>query len=545
MKQYMMLLKYMVMIACCLGIFMTTKVIYVQGAEVKELDLGDYETEMSVGEKQLLNVTALPVEAENVDVRFLTSNEAVATINGLGRITATGAGTTVITAICGTVKEEFTLCVKKKEDGRVSVNDLDLGDCPKEIEVGSSQILEVSVIPTDATEQNVTYHSSQPSVATVNALGRIMAVKIGKTKITISCDGISKSIWIKVVRKRDEEIQVTQIDVADYEKKLEVDKTMTLSVTTYPTNATNSEITYSSSNTKIATVSPAGEIKGISKGKVSITVSCGKVKKRIRLQVIVPTAKISLNSRYLVLKPGQQYRLKATVIPSRANPEVSFMTQENEVFDLNANGLVTAKRCGNGNIIVSNSDTSVGVTVIVNQEGKEDATKKNSKKSETEKIYSEVVSVLECPVISKDMLQYFYEERKTLTIMAEKYELQIAGNDIVNFDNSFDVDLQMNETEDGMEFVVNEGKPLCGKILLSWKQNGKYLYLYNLSKKKYELLSMQDSHKIVIDKEGKYLLTEEKISMFRLNNGMLGGAFGGLLVLTVIFVGVKRRYWFW
>ena len=62
--------------------------------KAEELDLGDYSTTMIVGEKQLLTVTILPYDATETSVTYSSSNETVATINGMGRITAVSIGST-------------------------------------------------------------------------------------------------------------------------------------------------------------------------------------------------------------------------------------------------------------------------------------------------------------------------------------------------------------------------------------------------------------------------------------------------------------------
>ena len=57
--------------------------------EVKpaELDLGDYQTEMAIGDKQLLTVTVLPLDTTEQTVTYSSDNTKVAEINGMGRIT--------------------------------------------------------------------------------------------------------------------------------------------------------------------------------------------------------------------------------------------------------------------------------------------------------------------------------------------------------------------------------------------------------------------------------------------------------------------------
>lgn len=116
-------------------------------ATVQELDLGDYQSQMAVGEKQLLSVTILPAEASGQEVVYSSSDTSVAKINGMGRITALKAGVTEIVVSCGGITEKFGLTVT---DAQSAVRDLDLGDCPSELEVGASQLLSITIIPEEA-----------------------------------------------------------------------------------------------------------------------------------------------------------------------------------------------------------------------------------------------------------------------------------------------------------------------------------------------------------------------------------------------------------
>ena len=98
---------------------------------VRELDLGDYRTEMTVGEKQLLIVTVIP-QIPDKELSFLSSNTEVAGINGLGRITALHAGQTEITVMCDQAVQSFWLQVsdppEEKEEERPEVERIEIGN---------------------------------------------------------------------------------------------------------------------------------------------------------------------------------------------------------------------------------------------------------------------------------------------------------------------------------------------------------------------------------------------------------------------------------
>lgn len=333
---------------------------------VTEIDLGDYQSEMKVGEKQLLGVTVLPENATDTKVSYTSGNPVVAEINELGRITALSEGKTEISVSCGGISRHFTLTVASKN---TAVRDIDLGDCPTEIEVGTSQLLNVTLIPTDAGEQNISYKSSDTRIATVNEIGRVTGVSLGKATITVSCGNVKKKLPITVVASKDEKIPVKDIEISDYEDELEVDKTMNLSVTVLPANATDTTISYKSSNESIATVNSSGEVKGIGPGKVTITVSAGSISKNVGLTVKYATAKIDMNTTYLVLKEGETFQLSAHVLPATADQGISYESENTDIVSVTGGGLVTAKKSGSGTILVKNSDTSTAVMVIVNKEG--------------------------------------------------------------------------------------------------------------------------------------------------------------------------------
>ena len=333
----------------------------------EEIDLGNYQTEMVVGEKQLLDVTILPENACVQGITYSSSNTQVAIINGMGRITAVGSGETVITVACGEVLSNFTLNVRE-ENGQIAVTELDLGDCPRQITVGASQILNIAVIPANATETNFIYKSDNEAIATVNELGRLTGHAIGSVEITVICGNVEKTFKVSVVEDTSN-VAVKDIEIQDYEEELNVGSTMTISAMVLPTNATDTNITYSSSNPEIATVNSFGQVKGVSPGMVTIAVCAGSVVKYVSLIVIVETNAIQLNSNYEILKPGEKFQIKATVLPQGTEENIKYKSIDASIASVSEDGIVTANRCGGTAVIVSNGNFQVSMSVIVNENG--------------------------------------------------------------------------------------------------------------------------------------------------------------------------------
>lgn len=72
------------------------------------------------------------------------------------------------------------------------------------IAVGESAQLSATVSPDDATDKTVTYTSSDESVATVDANGKVTALKEGTVMITATAGGESASVTIRVTAKKDD-----------------------------------------------------------------------------------------------------------------------------------------------------------------------------------------------------------------------------------------------------------------------------------------------------------------------------------------------------
>lgn len=512
---------------------------------VTELDLGEYQSQMTVGEKQLLTVTVLPLDATEQTITYVSSDSKVAKVNGIGRITALSTGSTEISVSCGRVTEKFILTVVEKG---ADIRDIDLGDCPKEIEVGETQLLSVTVIPSNITEQKITYLSSDEKVITVNEIGRVTGISVGFATITVQCGNVKKDLPLKVVKKKSDEIPVTDIEIGNYEDELEVDKIMNLSVTVLPADATNSMITYKSSNKKIATVNSSGEVKGIKEGKVTISISAGEITKKINLTIKVATLKIEMNTTYLVMQVGESYQLSAKVLPADADQGITYESEDDEIISVSGGGLVTANKCGTGTVIVTNGDLSTAVAVIVNSSSKREAVKEKEESKEQKEIYEDIIYAEDEQLVTKNMLKYFYEQGEVLTIYGENYTMQIDGKKILNWENELYTKLEFKKEKGGISFNLNRGKQLCGTISVQLNKDvisGKYVYLFNPSKNKYELLKEKNIQQMELDTEGKYLITDKQLATERIKFIVIIMAFIILIVLIGVYIVVKKRYWFW
>lgn len=448
----------------------------------------------------------------------------------------------------GKEKEEGKDKADSEETEQISAAELDLGDYKSEMLVGEKQLLMVTILPENATGQNLGFASSDTAVATVNGLGRITALKEGETKITVTCGKISADFLLTV---NIEETKTAQdIEIGDYDEELKVDAVLDLTASVIPSDAIDTTVNYQSSDTNVATVSSSGEVKGIAPGQVIIYISAGNVMKQIPLTVKIETALIKLNSSYQVMKLGDTFQIEAAVQPSGAECSLTYKSLDTKVATVSPSGMITAKACGNTAAVISNGDLQVSVTIIVNQEGKADCDTDfdTDVKTQDSVTFPEKVTVKEYPIISGDMLKYFYDNKKSLTIEGDNYTIYLDGKDIVNYKNELNTKLEMKEERNGFSFIINEGKKLCGKLTIDFSKkvhNEKYLYLYNVAKEKYEILLVNKIEKFAVDTEGTYILAENKLSSIKLDFALMVLGVSAVFVGIAIYIMLKKQHWFW
>ncbi len=129
-------------------------------------------------------------------------------------------------------------------------------------------------------QDKVTYSTSNKNIATVNAKGVVTGKQVGTAKITVKAGSKKSVVTIKVMPK----VKTTKLTGVPKTKTVNRGKTFTIKAVATPKN-TDENITYKSSNTKIATVTSKGVVKGIKKGTATITVQSGSKKQTCKVTV--------------------------------------------------------------------------------------------------------------------------------------------------------------------------------------------------------------------------------------------------------------------
>ena len=137
------------------------------------------------GKTTTLKATVTGADAPKVT--FTSSNPKVAAVNKTtGKVTAKAKGTAVITAKCGDVKVTCKVTVKNPT--------LTLNKTSASVKVGKTTKITAKAAPSG----KVTYKSGNKKIATVSSNGTIKGIKKGTAKITVTCNGVTKTVKVTV-----------------------------------------------------------------------------------------------------------------------------------------------------------------------------------------------------------------------------------------------------------------------------------------------------------------------------------------------------------
>ena len=162
-----------------------------------------------------------------------------------------------------------------KDASTVSVTGVTLNKIVLKLYTGDSETLKATITPANATFKYVTWKSSNPAVATVDANGKVTAKSLGMADITVTTKdgGYTATCRVGVVRRPGGNVSVTGVTLNKTTLKLGKGASETLTATVAPTNATNKNVTWTSSDPAVATVDASGKVTGVAKGTATITVT--------------------------------------------------------------------------------------------------------------------------------------------------------------------------------------------------------------------------------------------------------------------------------
>ena len=376
--------------------------VYGYATPVSGVTLSQDDAVLTVGGETLtLTATVAPANAKDKTVSWTTSNDAVATVDANGVVTAVSAGTATITATAtngtddtsddktatctvtvtqnykvtladgtedsgnwtispanpqpgdvvtitygGTKKVKSVKAVKKAAVIKVTI--ITLNKTETTINVGSTETLSVTAIdPSNATDKTYTWNSDNTAVATVDADGVVTAKAAGTANITATANdgsGVTATCAVTVI------VPVSSITINNAPTEaLFVNSKGTLTATVLPDNATEKTVTWSSSDPDYVSINATTgeyEVKGTKGyGSATITASAGGKTATCTITGKVIYTSLSVGT---VLHTGDTFYTGSTVQFKVGNSNASFTTTNGVITVVEDNGYYKFKRGSNG-----------------------------------------------------------------------------------------------------------------------------------------------------------------------------------------------------
>lgn len=323
----------------------------------------------------------------NNEMKWISNNPDVVSVSKDGILRANNMGETEIH-----IKSKFKLFNRKI---KVTVSDFKITNIAVDehnIELYPGEEYKINTIVNNDIDirTNLYYSSSDENIAVVNEDGMIRALSEGPCTIKISSSDtkINTTVHLNVIPKNDV-VTVMMPDNSDEENESEdiVDieqilvnankinmytgDTKKISTIVLPINASNKDITFTSSDNKIATVNQSGYVKAINPGICNIFINSPG--KNISASVVIKVDKkislefIDYSVEEIDLDIGEKYLLIPVIKPDNTSiRDVYYLSSNSKVATVDSYGKITGKSRGNTTIIAITKDGFISNTIKIN-----------------------------------------------------------------------------------------------------------------------------------------------------------------------------------
>ncbi len=334
----------------------------------KSITIDKTAVSLKATETVALVATVLPETTTDKAVTWKSDNEAVATVDANGVVTAIAVGEANITA---TTTDGTNLSASCKVTVIPTLAEtITLNQTAVSLKATETAELSVNILPATTTNKAVTWKSQNEAVATVDANGVVTAIAVGETTITVTtADGSNLSATCKVTVVPTPAASITLNTTA---VTLKATETATLTSTILPATTTNKAVTWKSDNEAIATVDANGVVTAIAVGEANITATTTDgTNLSATCKVTVEqtfASSISLDKTSISLKATESETLKATILPATTtNQAVTWKSDNEAIATVDANGVVTAHEVGVATITATTTDgTNLSASCTVN-----------------------------------------------------------------------------------------------------------------------------------------------------------------------------------
>ena len=330
----------------------------VNGVPVTSVALNRTTASLKVGENVALTASVLPANASDKSIVWSSSDEAIATVDETGNVTAIAIGSATIKASSVSNPEFSGEC--RITVVPTPVAGITLSQSSVSIKVGGSVKIGATVSPESATNKAIVWSVANPEIASVDENGVVIGLSLGTTNLTVTAaddGGASATCVVNVIPTPAESISIETPERTSFK----AGETIQLNATILPENATDKTTTWVSSNPGIISIDSKGLATAVSVGEATITATNSAGQTATITLTVIPTLAESLSvfPQSLTLKVGESGNIAVTFTPNTTtNKAMSYRSANEAVATVDDNGVVTGVGLGETEVVVTTQDGS-------------------------------------------------------------------------------------------------------------------------------------------------------------------------------------------
>ncbi len=308
-----------------------------------------------------LRATVAPEDALNKTVIWSSTDTSIATVDQNGLVTIRKAGKTSIIATSQDTPSITAVC---NIIVNIPVSSVALDETTKTMYVGQSARLSYVLLPTNASNNTVTWLSTNTSVATVDKTGLVVAKSVGSAVIILKTLENGQSVYCNITVRQT----ATGIKLDAATLNLKAGESHIFKPTLTPKNSTDNTIVWESSDTKVATVDEDGKVIAKSAGSAIIMARLDTgATAYCKVNVTLPVSGLLLSFSDKSIYVGEKFKLKVSVTPSSAtNLGVTWKSSNTSIATVNEDGEVEGIAGGTAIITCTTKDGGFSATCVIN-----------------------------------------------------------------------------------------------------------------------------------------------------------------------------------
>ena len=328
-----------------------TCTVYVQ-TSVEQVTLDPKEITLGIGKYETIQASIKPSTLNGVSLKWVSSNEEILKITETGRLSVTVQGVAGGNAVISAINQDNVVVGFCNVTVLQPVEGMTLSETEVTSRIGDKVQLRATVTPDNATNQEVTWKSSNTKVATVSANGLVTMKAAGTASIICtSVDNPSVQAFCNVTVLK----AVSGVSLDIDSKEMYVGENYRLTYLVTPGDASTPEVTWTSTNTAVVTVDSTGMLtaKGVGQAEIIIKTVDGSYMDLCTIVVKQKPTNVKLSVNNLTMNAGEYFYLDPVLTPANSTKEgLVWECVDTNIATVSSTGRVTAKNPGQTIIMV-------------------------------------------------------------------------------------------------------------------------------------------------------------------------------------------------